>query len=63
MNLDNIELDFFDFLETQHFRYGVYEDENLNILVGELIEFDETTTIFARPSSQRTEDYITGRFG
>ncbi len=31
--------------------------------LGELIEFDETTTIFARPSSQRTEDYITGRFG
>ena len=31
--------------------------------LGELIEFDETTTIFTRPSLQRTEDYITGRFG
>ena len=31
--------------------------------LGELIEFDATTNIFTRPSSQRTEDYITGRFG
>ena len=31
--------------------------------LGELVEFDETTTIFTRPSVQRTEDYITGRFG
>ena len=31
--------------------------------LGELVEFDETTTIFTRPAMQRTEDYITGRFG
>jgi phosphate transport system ATP-binding protein len=31
--------------------------------LGELIEFDETEKIFTRPSVQRTEDYITGRFG
>ena len=31
--------------------------------LGEVIEFDETTTIFTRPSLQRTEDYVTGRFG
>tara|TARA_B100001964_G_scaffold34790_1_gene37193 strand:- start:3503 stop:4264 length:762 start_codon:yes stop_codon:yes gene_type:complete len=31
--------------------------------LGELIEFDETTTIFTRPSLQQTEDYVTGRFG
>ena len=31
--------------------------------LGKLVEFDETTTIFTRPSVQRTEDYITGRFG
>ena len=30
---------------------------------GSIIEFDETTTIFTRPSLQRTEDYVTGRFG
>ena len=32
-------------------------------LLGELIEFDDTKTIFTNPSERRTEDYITGRFG
>jgi len=31
--------------------------------LGELIEFDETTKIFTNPKQQRTQDYITGRFG
>jgi phosphate transport system ATP-binding protein len=30
---------------------------------GTMIEFDETQTIFTRPSDKRTEDYVTGRFG
>lgn len=32
-------------------------------LLGELIEFDKTDSIFSQPRDQRTEDYITGRFG
>jgi phosphate transport system ATP-binding protein len=32
-------------------------------LLGELIEYDDTKTIFTNPSDHRTEDYITGRFG
>ena len=32
-------------------------------LMGELIEYDKTDKIFENPSDQRTEDYITGRFG
>ena len=32
-------------------------------LLGDLIEYDETQTLFSRPSSKETEDYITGRFG
>ena len=31
--------------------------------LGELVEFDDTTSIFTRPSQQLTEDYITGRAG
>jgi len=31
--------------------------------MGELIEFDITEKIFENPEKQRTEDYITGRFG
>ena len=30
---------------------------------GELVEFDRTSVIFEDPADQRTEDYITGRFG
>ena len=37
-----------------------YTDETRT---GRLVEFDETKTIFTNPSDQRTEDYITGRFG
>jgi len=32
-------------------------------LLGEMVEFDETPRIFTNPRDQRTEDYITGRFG
>jgi len=31
--------------------------------LGELIEVGETETIFTKPRMERTEDYITGRFG
>jgi len=32
-------------------------------LMGELVEFGETDTIFSHPSNPKTEGYITGRFG
>ena len=32
-------------------------------LLGELIEFGDTTQLFSMPRDKRTEDYITGRFG
>ena len=31
--------------------------------LGQLIEFNKTTTLFRNPAEKRTEDYITGRFG
>jgi len=33
------------------------------MMLGELIEFDKTETIFTNPANRLTEDYITGRFG
>ncbi len=33
------------------------------MLLGELVEFGPTQTIFTAPSDQRTEDYVTGRYG
>jgi phosphate transport system ATP-binding protein len=32
-------------------------------LLGELVEFDETSRIFTNPQDKRTEDYVRGRFG
>lgn len=32
-------------------------------LMGRLVEFGKTETIFTKPHDKRTEDYITGRFG
>ncbi len=32
-------------------------------LMGNLVEFDVTRTMFTKPTDKRTEDYITGRFG
>lgn len=33
------------------------------LLLGELVEFNDTNKIFTNPKDKRTEDYITGRFG
>lgn len=38
-------------------------DTTAFFLNGEIVECDETDVIFTRPRDQRTEDYITGRFG
>jgi phosphate transport system ATP-binding protein len=38
-------------------------DRTAFMYLGELIEFDETSKMFTSPSQQRTQDYITGRFG
>ncbi|MEG0779600.1 MAG: phosphate ABC transporter ATP-binding protein PstB [Oscillospiraceae bacterium] len=38
-------------------------DRTAFFLLGEVVEFGDTETIFSLPRDQRTEDYITGRFG
>lgn len=38
-------------------------DQTAFFLLGEIVEYDETNTIFQCPRDKRTEDYITGRFG
>ena len=38
-------------------------DYSAFMLLGEMIEFGETTQIFENPKDKRTEDYITGRYG
>ena len=38
-------------------------DRTAFFCLGELIEYDTTSTIFTKPANKRTEDYVTGRFG
>lgn len=38
-------------------------DKTAFFLLGEVVEFDDTSKIFSSPADKRTEDYITGRFG
>ncbi len=38
-------------------------DKTAFFLLGEMVEYNETESIFSVPKDKRTEDYITGRFG
>ena len=38
-------------------------DKTAFFLLGEVIEYSKTETMFSQPKDKRTEDYITGRFG
>ncbi|HEX7832800.1 MAG TPA: phosphate ABC transporter ATP-binding protein PstB [Thermoanaerobaculia bacterium] len=38
-------------------------DRTAFFMLGKLVEYDETRTIFMNPGQKLTEDYITGRFG
>ena len=38
-------------------------DRTAFFLLGELIEYNDTETLFSNPENKKTEDYITGRFG
>jgi len=37
-------------------------DKTAFFFLGELVEYDETKTMFTNPKDQRTQNYITGRF-
>ena len=38
-------------------------DQTAFFLLGDLVEYGNTEQLFSQPQDQRTEDYITGRFG
>lgn len=38
-------------------------DKTAFFLLGEVVEMNDTETLFSVPRDKRTEDYITGRFG
>jgi phosphate transport system ATP-binding protein len=45
---------------TAFFTVEVHDDGSRT---GTIVEFDRTETIFTNPGDQRTQDYVTGRFG
>ena len=46
---------------TAFFTAEVNEDQDRR--TGVLVEFDQTERMFTNPSDERTENYVTGRFG
>ncbi len=38
-------------------------DYTAYLYLGELVEYDDTVSIFTKPKKKATEDYITGRYG
>ena len=38
-------------------------DPKIKKWLGEVVEYADTDKLFSTPQDQRTEDYITGRFG
>ena len=42
---------------------GRISDKTAFFLLGEMVEMNDTETIFSKPQDKRTDDYITGRFG
>lgn len=62
--IDQIKKDYTIIMVTHNMQQAArVSDKTAFMLNGKLIEFDDTSQIFKKPSSQLTEDYITGRFG
>jgi phosphate transport system ATP-binding protein len=62
--MENLKKDYTIVIVTHSMQQAArISDKTAFFLLGEMIEYDITTNIFTNPQDQRTEDYITGRFG
>lgn len=62
--IENMKKDFTIVIVTHNMQQAArISDKTAFFLNGEVVEYDETNKIFSMPTDQRTEDYITGRFG
>jgi len=62
--IENMKKDYTIVIVTHNMQQAArVSDRTAFFLSGEVVEYDETNKIFSMPSDQRTEDYITGRFG
>ncbi|MFT6399893.1 MAG: phosphate transport system ATP-binding protein [Bradymonadia bacterium] len=62
--LDDLRDDYTIVIVTHNMQQAArVSDRTAFFLQGELVEYDETNTVFTSPTDSRTEDYITGKFG
>ncbi len=62
--IDQLKSDYTVVLVTHNMQQAArVSDRTAFMYMGELIEFDDTNVIFTKPGQQKTQDYITGRFG
>jgi phosphate transport system ATP-binding protein len=62
--IDELKVDYCIAIVTHNMQQAARaSDYTAFLYLGEVVEFDETETIFTHPREKRTEDYITGRFG
>jgi phosphate transport system ATP-binding protein len=62
--IDQLKLEYTVVLVTHNMQQAArVSDRTAFMYMGELVEVNETGLIFTKPTNQRTQDYITGRFG
>jgi phosphate transport system ATP-binding protein len=62
--IDELKIDYTIVIVTHNMQQAArVSDFTAFMYLGELVEFDTTEKMFTSPRDQRTQDYITGRFG
>lgn len=62
--IDSLKKDFTIIIVTHNMQQATrISDYTAFFLMGDVIEYADTTTLFTNPKEKKTEDYITGRFG
>ena len=62
--IDELKSDYTIAIVTHNMQQAARVSEHTAFMyLGDLVEFDQTSTMFTLPRDRRTQDYITGRFG
>ena len=62
--IDELKKDYTIIIVTHNMQQAArISDRTAFFLLGKIIEYDNTDTIFNTPGNKKTDDYITGRFG
>ena len=62
--IDKLKEDYTIVIVTHNMQQAArISDYTAFFMLGEIVEYNETTELFKNPQNKKTEDYITGRFG